>query len=73
MLEDRTAVDWEADGFFHTGDIGQFMEDGIFRIVDWRENLAKLKGGDYIAIEQKETNYGNRNFVDAVGGGARCY
>jgi long-subunit acyl-CoA synthetase (AMP-forming) len=45
MLEDKTAVEWEADGFFHTEDIGQFMEDGSLRIVDWRENLAKLTGG----------------------------
>ena len=73
MLEDKTKEEWEKDGFFHTGDIGQFMEDGSLRIVDRKKNLVKLKGGEYIAIENMEMSYGNSSFVDAIGGGICCY
>lgn len=63
----------EDGGWFHTGDIGQFMADGSLRIVDRKKNLVKLKGGEYIALEQMEMIYGNSNYVDAINGGICCY
>jgi len=73
MMPDKTEEAWEKDGWFHSGDIGQFMDDGSIRIVDRLKNLVKLKGGEYIAIENMEANYGNSSFVDAIGGGICCY
>mmetsp|Transcript_15724 Transcript_15724/g.28610 ORF Transcript_15724/g.28610 Transcript_15724/m.28610 type:complete len:722 (-) Transcript_15724:236-2401(-) len=73
MMEDKTKEEFRADGFFHTGDIGQFLSDGSIRIVDRKKNLVKLMGGEYIAIENMEMVYGNSTFVDAVGGGICCY
>jgi long-chain acyl-CoA synthetase len=73
MMEDKTKEEFRADGFFHTGDIGQFLSDGSIRIVDRKKNLVKLKGGEYIAVENMEMVYGNSTFVDAVGGGICCY
>lgn len=70
---DKTKEVFEEDGWFHTGDIGQFMDDGSIRIVDRVKNLLKLKGGEYIAIENMEMTYGNSSFVDAVAGGICCY
>merc|ERR1712038_1591540 len=64
---------YDEDGFFHTGDIGQFMNDGSIRIVDRVKNLVKLKGGEYIAVENMEMAYGNSGFVDAIAGGICCY
>jgi long-chain acyl-CoA synthetase len=61
------------DGWFHTGDIGQYMSDGSVRIVDRKKNLVKLKGGEYIALEKMEMTFGNSSFVDAVAGGICCY
>jgi long-chain acyl-CoA synthetase len=61
------------DGWFHTGDIGQFMSDGSVRIVDRKKNLVKLKGGEYIAMEKMEMTFGNSSFVDAIAGGICCY
>jgi len=69
---EATADAWR-NGWFHTGDIGQFMEDGSIRIVDRKKNLVKLKGGEYIAIENMEMSYGNSSFVDAISGGICCY
>lgn len=73
MAPDKTKEVYRDDGFFHTGDIGQFMEDGSVRIVDRVKNLVKLKGGEYIAIENMEMTYGNSVFVDAIAGGICCY
>ncbi len=69
----KTKEVFRDDGFFLTGDIGQFMADGSIRIVDRVKNLVKLKGGEYIAIEKMEMAYGNSKFVDAVAGGICCY
>mmetsp|Transcript_33410 Transcript_33410/g.76986 ORF Transcript_33410/g.76986 Transcript_33410/m.76986 type:complete len:248 (+) Transcript_33410:1489-2232(+) len=73
MLPDKTKEVFQEDGFFQTGDIGQFMSDGSIRIVDRKKNLIKLKGGEYIAVEKMEMVYGNSNFVDAIAGGICCY
>jgi len=73
MQPDATKEVYQDDGFFQTGDIGQFMSDGSVRVVDRKKNLVKLKGGEYIALEKMEMTYGNSKFVDAVAGGICCY
>lgn len=73
MMKDKTKEEFEEDGWFHTGDIGQFMSDGSLRIVDRKKNLVKLKGGEYIALEKMEMTFGNCEFVDAIGGGLCVY
>lgn len=73
MQPDKSKEEYGEDGFFRTGDIGQFMPDGSLRIMDRKKNLVKLKGGEYIAIEHMEGVYGNSNWVDAVAGGICCF
>jgi long-chain acyl-CoA synthetase len=73
MAPDLTKEVFHEDGWFYTGDIGEFLPDGSLRIVDRKKNLVKLKGGEYIAIEKMEMVYGNSDFVDAVAGGICCY
>lgn len=73
MMPDKTKEVFRDDGFFESGDIGQFMSDGSVRIVDRVKNLVKLKGGEYIALEKMEMTYGNSTFVDAINGGICCY
>ena len=73
MMEDKTKEVYTADGWFKTGDIGQFLEDGSIRIVDRKKNLVKLRSGEYIALERMEAVYGNSKFVDAIAGGICCY
>lgn len=73
MLPEKTKEEFDDEGWFHTGDIGQFASDGSVQIVDRKKNLIKLKGGEYIAVENMEMTYGNCTFVDPVAGGICCY
>lgn len=46
-----------ADGWFKTGDIGQWESDGTLSIIDRIKNLVKLQNGEYIALDRLESIY----------------
>ncbi|PPR01286.1 hypothetical protein CVT24_006361 [Panaeolus cyanescens] len=51
------------DGWFRTGDIGQWNEDGTLSIIDRLKNIVKLQGGEYIALERLESVYKSCSLV----------
>lgn len=45
------------DGWFRTGDIGEFDSNGHLIIIDRMKNLVKTQNGEYIALEKLESIY----------------
>ncbi|TAQ84920.1 hypothetical protein B7494_g6768 [Chlorociboria aeruginascens] len=55
--EKETAKALDADGWFHTGDIGEVDSMGRFKIIDRVKNILKLAQGEYISPERIENVY----------------
>ena len=50
--EKETAEVVTSDGWFKTGDIGQFDLNGHLQLIDRKKNLVKTLNGEYIALEK---------------------
>lgn len=48
----ETAETLTDDGWFKTGDIGEFDKNAHLRIIDRKKNLVKTLNGEYIALEK---------------------
>jgi long-chain acyl-CoA synthetase len=63
---DLTAEVIDADGWFHTGDIGQ-IEDGKFlKITDRKKEIFKTSGGKYIAPQPMENRFKENKYIEQI-------
>ncbi|KHJ34223.1 putative long-chain-fatty-acid- ligase 1 protein [Erysiphe necator] len=61
--EEETKKTITPDGWFKTGDIGEWVENGHLKIIDRKKNLVKTLNGEYIALEKLESIYRAANVV----------
>lgn len=52
------------DGYFHTGDIGEFDKDGFLKITDRKKEMFKTSGGKYIAPQLIENRLKQSFFIE---------
>ncbi|KAM0501071.1 hypothetical protein ACHAP8_004799 [Fusarium lateritium] len=55
--EEETKKSFTEDGWFKTGDVGEFDSDGHLRIIDRIKNIVKLLSGEYVALEKLDSIY----------------
>jgi long-chain acyl-CoA synthetase len=63
---EETSKTLTPDGWFGTGDIGEFDADGHLRVIDRIKNLVKMHDGGYIALEKVEAIYRGTQVVANV-------
>jgi len=61
---DLTAEVIDADGWLHTGDIGEWVEGKFLKITDRKKELFKTSGGKYVAPQPIENKLKESRYVE---------
>ncbi len=54
------------NGYFHTGDIGEFDTEGFLRITDRKKEMFKTSGGKYIAPQLIENDMKQSPYIEQI-------
>ena len=65
-LPDKTAEDLEADGWFHTGDIGELVDAIYLKITDRKKEIFKTSGGKFIIPQVMENKFKESRFIEQM-------
>lgn len=63
---DLTAEVIDAEGWFHTGDIGEIVGDGFLKITDRKKEIFKTAGGKYVAPQVIENRFKESPLIEQV-------
>jgi long-chain acyl-CoA synthetase len=55
-----------ADGYFHTGDIGEMVDGKYLKITDRKKEIFKTSGGKYIAPQVMENKFKESRFIEQI-------
>ncbi|KAH8646996.1 long-chain-fatty-acid-CoA ligase-like protein [Tricladium varicosporioides] len=64
--DEETAEALTIDGWFRTGDIGEWSPNGHLTVIDRKKNLVKTLNGEYIALEKLESIYRTNNIISNI-------
>lgn len=64
--DDQTAEAIDAEGWFHTGDIGELVNGKFLKITDRKKEIFKTAGGKYVAPQILENKYKESNFIEQI-------
>jgi long-chain acyl-CoA synthetase len=63
---DLTAETIDADGWFHTGDIGNLIDGRFLKITDRKKEIFKTAGGKYVAPQIIENKFKETILIEQV-------
>jgi long-chain acyl-CoA synthetase len=56
----------DKEGWFHTGDIGEFQDDKFLKITDRKKEIFKTSGGKYIVPQAMENRFKESRFIEQI-------
>ncbi|HSJ12605.1 MAG TPA: AMP-dependent synthetase/ligase, partial [Gillisia sp.] len=56
----------DAEGWFHTGDIGEIDNEGFLKITDRKKEMFKTSGGKYVAPQLIENTMKQSRFIEQI-------
>jgi len=65
-LPDKTAEEIDAEGWFHTGDIGEMVEGKFLKITDRKKEIFKTSGGKFIIPQAMENKFKESRFIEQI-------
>ena len=64
--QDLTDEVIDKDGWFHTGDIGEWIDNKFLKITDRKKELFKTSGGKYIAPQTIENKLKESKYIEQI-------
>ncbi len=64
--EENTKIAIDEEGYFHTGDIGEFDEDGLLKITGRKKEIFKDSMGKYISPALIEGKFAESPFIGSM-------
>jgi long-chain acyl-CoA synthetase len=65
-LPEQTAEAIDSDGWFHTGDIGEFVDGKFLKITDRKKEMFKTSQGKYVAPQRIENSLKEHPLIEQV-------